>query len=55
VNRTIERPESSTRLFWKTVNYAGVNVVIAAIGIAVALTRKQQRVAYEASMSSKKD
>jgi ABC-type uncharacterized transport system involved in gliding motility auxiliary subunit len=51
--RTIERPEPGTRVFWKTVNYAGVNGLILLIGIAVAVARKHGRNAYTMSYASK--
>ncbi len=53
VNRSIERPDKGARVFWKTINYAAVNLIIVGIGIVVALVRKQSRTAYTMSFNNK--
>ena len=52
VNRSIAQPDAGTKLFWNTVNYAAVNVLIAAIGIGVAVNRKRSRAAYAARFAA---
>lgn len=52
VNRSIAQPDAGTKLFWNTVNYAAVNVLIAAIGIGVAINRKRSRAAYAARLAA---
>src|SRR5262252_2949307 len=49
INRTISRPSTSARQFWKFVNLGLVNIVIAALGIGGALLRQRARVAYGAA------
>jgi ABC-2 type transport system permease protein len=55
VNRTIARPDTRTRVLWKTVNYAGANVAIALIGIAIAVQRRRSRNAYTMSFARQND
>ena len=52
VNRAIERPDAATRFFWKAVNYVGVNALIAAIGVAVAVMRRRSRMRYETAYAA---
>ncbi|HOJ33610.1 MAG TPA: Gldg family protein [Candidatus Hydrogenedentes bacterium] len=47
VNRAIERPDTGTRFFWKAVNYVGINALVAAVGVAVAILRRRSRIRYE--------
>ena len=47
VNRAIERPDTGTRFFWKAVNYVGINALVAAAGVAVAILRRRSRIRYE--------
>jgi ABC-type uncharacterized transport system involved in gliding motility auxiliary subunit len=51
VNRTISKPSSSARQFWKFVNLGLVNMLIAALGIGSALLRRRARAAYTAAPS----
>ncbi len=53
VNRAIERPEARTRLFWKGVNYVGINALVAAVGVAVAFLRKRSRAQYELAYAAR--
>lgn len=46
INRTLEQPKPRTRVVWKFVNYAAVNMFVAAAGVVVALVRRQRRTAY---------
>ncbi len=46
VDRTIEQPSQGQRAFWRFVNYALVNIVIAGIGTGTALCRRRSRNAY---------
>ncbi len=46
VDRTIEQPTQGQRAFWRFVNYALVNLVIAGIGAGAALYRRRSRNAY---------
>jgi ABC-type uncharacterized transport system involved in gliding motility auxiliary subunit len=52
VNRTISKPSSSARQFWKFVNLGLVNMLIAALGIGSALLRRRARAAYTAAPSA---
>ncbi|MBN2308687.1 MAG: Gldg family protein [Candidatus Hydrogenedentes bacterium] len=46
IDRTIDRPSDMQRRFWKVVNYALMNALIAAAGILVVAWRRQARNAY---------
>jgi len=50
IDRTIEKPEDNTQLFWRLVNYGLANVVIAGFGISYFWLRRQSRNAYTMSM-----
>jgi len=52
INRTISKPSTSARQFWKFVNLGLVNILIAALGIGSALLRKRARAAYTAAASA---
>jgi ABC-type transport system involved in multi-copper enzyme maturation permease subunit/ABC-type uncharacterized transport system involved in gliding motility auxiliary subunit len=46
MDRTIDRPSDAQKTFWRFVNYALANVIIAGIGIGLAFYRRQSRNAY---------
>ena len=46
INRIIDRPEESTKSFWRLINYGLANVVIAGVGIAFLMNRRRSRNAY---------
>jgi ABC-type uncharacterized transport system involved in gliding motility auxiliary subunit len=46
VDRIIEAPGADVRQFWKAVNYGLSSVLIAVVGIAVAVARRRSRDAY---------
>jgi hypothetical protein len=46
INRLMDKPSDKERRFWKVVNYALMPVLVAVIGILVAVTRKRSRDAY---------
>ncbi|MBI1321463.1 MAG: ABC transporter permease subunit [Candidatus Hydrogenedens sp.] len=46
MDRTIDRPSDGQKTFWRFMNYALANVVIAGIGIGLAFFRRQSRNAY---------
>ena len=46
INRLIDKPSDKQRRFWKVVNYALMPVLLAVVGILVAVTRKRSRDAY---------
>lgn len=48
INRAISRPSAPVRQFWKFVNLGLVPLVIAAVGIGHAVTRRRSRAAYTA-------
>lgn len=49
IDRTIEKPEDSTQTFWRFINYALANIVIAGAGITYFWMRRQSRNAYTLS------
>lgn len=49
IDRVIDKPTDAQRGFWKFVNYAAVNIVIAGVGITAAAIRRQSRNAYTMS------
>ena len=53
INRLIERPSDNVRLFWKTINYVVINLLVAAVGIAVMVSRRRARAAYAAAYAAK--
>jgi len=53
INRVIDRPSDEARMFWKFVNYALVPIIVAAIGIIVAVSRVRARNAYTMSQIQK--
>ena len=46
IDRTIDMPSTGTRRLWKLVNYALMNVFIAAVGVTFAVVRRRARNAY---------
>jgi hypothetical protein len=46
IDRAIDKPSDTQRRVWKFVNYACVNIGVAAAGILVAAVRKRSRDAY---------
>jgi hypothetical protein len=46
VDRIIETPGADVRQFWKAVNYGLSSVLIAVVGITVAVARRRSRDAY---------
>ncbi len=46
INRTIDKPSSGARNFWKFVNLGLVNILIAAVGLIIAGLRRKARNAY---------
>jgi ABC-type uncharacterized transport system involved in gliding motility auxiliary subunit len=48
IARTISKPDTATRQFWKFVNLGLVNLLIAAVGITSAIVRRRSRAAYTA-------
>jgi ABC-2 type transport system permease protein len=52
INRSISKPSPATRQFWRFVNLGLVNMVIAAIGIALAMIRRRTRAAYSATQAT---
>ncbi|MDZ4858430.1 MAG: Gldg family protein [Candidatus Hydrogenedentes bacterium] len=46
IDRAIDKPTDGQRSFWRFMNFAAVNVVIAGIGIVMFLARRQSRNAY---------
>ena len=49
IDRLIDRPSDSARTFWKFVNYALVNMIVAGVGIGVAAARLTSRNRYTVS------
>jgi hypothetical protein len=54
VDRIIENPDAATRQFWKAVNYGLSSVVIAVIGIGVAVARRRSRDAYTMTFAAER-
>lgn len=52
IDRAIDKPTDAQRGFWKFMNYAAVNLVVAGIGISTAVARRQSRNAYTMSFQS---
>jgi hypothetical protein len=51
VDRMIDMPSPAVRRWWKFVNYAVANILIAGIGIGTAFTRRRARNAYTLSFA----
>lgn len=51
VDRTISKPSDATKTLWRVVNYGLANVIIAGIGVGLAVARRQSRNAYTVSHS----
>ncbi|MCF6283964.1 MAG: Gldg family protein, partial [Candidatus Hydrogenedentes bacterium] len=47
INRMIDRPDDSTKSFWRAINYALANALIAGIGIAFLMHRRPSRHAHK--------
>ncbi|GMW02988.1 MAG: hypothetical protein AMXMBFR84_41240 [Candidatus Hydrogenedentota bacterium] len=53
LDRSIDRPTDTQRRTWQVVNYAAVSLLLAIVGIVVAVARRQARNAYTMSYASK--
>lgn len=55
VDRTISMPSPATRRFWKMVNYALMNILVAAVGITTAVLRRRARNAYTMAFAGREE
>jgi len=55
IDRVIDKPTDREKSFWRFINFAAVNGVIAGIGTVSALARRQSRNAYTASYQSQQN
>ncbi len=55
IDRAIDKPSDGQRAFWKFMNYAAVNILVASIGIGTWAARKQSRNAYTMSYQSQQN
>jgi hypothetical protein len=46
IDRMIDRPDTTTRNFWKFINYAAATAIIAGVGISTSMVRRRARNAY---------